>query len=86
MDQTRRNGKTTGLNMRNVKRSINILGHATSITLEDAFWDELKTIAKQQKISLSVLIAKIDKQRPEEQNLSSAIRVYVLESLKKLVK
>ncbi|MCB9983192.1 MAG: ribbon-helix-helix domain-containing protein [Rhodospirillales bacterium] len=62
------------------KRSINILGHQTSITLEDEFWDELKYNAQQRGLSLNKLIAEIDEAR-EEQNLSSAIRLYVLKIL-----
>jgi predicted DNA-binding ribbon-helix-helix protein len=59
------------------KRSIVILGHRTSISLEDAFWDGLKEIASRQKVTVSHLIASID---PEHQhaNLSSAIRLFVL--------
>ena len=60
------------------KRSIRIAGHATSITLEDAFWDSLKTIAKARKIPLHKMVAEIDANKDPEGNLSSAIRLYVL--------
>lgn len=63
------------------KRSITISGHRTSITLEDEFWDELKNIAAQKNLSLNKIIAQIDAARGEK-NLSSAIRVFVLQSLK----
>lgn len=63
------------------KHSLAISGHYTSISLEDAFWDELKQIAKKQGITLSALIADIDNSR--EGNLSSALRLFVLSELKK---
>ncbi len=62
-----------------VKRSLTIAGHRTSISLEDAFWTRLKSVAKTREKSLSALIAEIDASRGEA-NLSSAIRVFVLES------
>jgi predicted DNA-binding ribbon-helix-helix protein len=61
-----------------VKRSIVIDGHKTSVSLEDAFWDDLKEIAHTQQATLSGLVAKIDKTR-QHGNLSSAIRLFVLE-------
>ena len=64
-----------------VKRSVSIAGHLTSISLEEPFWTELQALAKSQNKSLSKLIATIDKERGT--NLSSALRLYVLNSLKK---
>lgn len=61
------------------KRSVRIAGHPTSISLEDAFWDALRDIANQRQIRLSELVEEIDSER-SSQNLSSAIRVYVLGS------
>ena len=61
-----------------VKRSIVIAGHKTSISLEDAFWSHLKGIAHSRQATLSRLVADIDQTR-EHGNLSSAIRVFVLE-------
>ncbi len=61
-----------------VKRSIVIDGHKTSVSLEDAFWSDLKEIAHVQQETLSKLVAKIDETR-RHGNLSSAIRLYVLE-------
>ncbi len=63
------------------KRSVNIHGHQTSISLEEEFWDALKTEADKQNLSLNKLIAKIDDARTPDYNLSSAIRVYILKSL-----
>ncbi len=62
-----------------VKRSIAIRGHRTSVSLEDAFWSQLKHIAQGRTMSVSALIAEIDAGRGRA-NLSSAIRVFVLES------
>ena len=60
-----------------IKRSIAVDGHKTSISLEDTFWRDLKEIAHFQQTTLSRLVAKIDETR--EGNLSSAIRLFVLE-------
>lgn len=61
-----------------VKRSVVIAGHKTSVSLEDAFWRGLKEIAVLQGQTLSDLVADIDQNR-DLGNLSSAIRLYVLE-------
>ena len=61
-----------------VKRSVVIGGHKTSVSLEDAFWTDLRGIANAHNATMSELIAKIDHGR-QQGNLSSAIRVYVLE-------
>ena len=60
-----------------VKRSVSIAGHRTSISLEAAFWDALKDIAAKRGASVQQLIGAIDAGRGA-QNLSSAIRVFVL--------
>jgi predicted DNA-binding ribbon-helix-helix protein len=60
-----------------IKRSIILAGHRTSVSVEDAFWDGLKTIAKQRHETLPQLVASIDADR-QHANLSSAIRLYVL--------
>ncbi|MGA0394986.1 MAG: ribbon-helix-helix domain-containing protein [Rhodospirillales bacterium] len=51
-------------------------GHASSVSLEDAFWQELTNIAKKRGVSLNHLVSDIDRTRTG--NLSSAIRVFVL--------
>jgi predicted DNA-binding ribbon-helix-helix protein len=60
------------------KRSVVVSGHKTSISLEDAFWDQLREIARTQRLTLSRLVAEIDQSR-QHGNLSSAIRLFVLE-------
>lgn len=62
-----------------VKRSVTLAGHRTSISLEEAFWTRLKRIAAAREISLARLVAEIDAARGGA-NLSSAIRVFVLEN------
>jgi predicted DNA-binding ribbon-helix-helix protein len=61
-----------------VKRSIILAGHKTSVSLEDEFWEGLKEIAGKQLMTLSTLVDTIDAQR-QQGNLSSALRVFVLE-------
>jgi predicted DNA-binding ribbon-helix-helix protein len=61
-----------------VKRSLVIAGHRTSVSLEDAFWRRLRLIATERGLSLNRLAATIDASRGGA-NLSSAIRVFVLE-------
>ena len=63
-----------------VKRSLAIAGHRTSISLEDAFWDGLREIAEERKLPVAALVAEIDAMRGPN-NLSSAIRVFVLKTL-----
>jgi len=58
------------------KRSITIAGHRTSVSLEDAFWTALGRIAESRGCSVSHLVTQIDRERTG--NLSSAIRVFVL--------
>lgn len=64
-----------------VKRSIVIGGHKTSVSLEDAFWRGLKEIARAQRTTLSTIVGEIDKAR-QQANLSSAIRLFVLDRLR----
>ncbi|BCP54405.1 aryl-sulfate sulfotransferase [Kaistia sp. 32K] len=60
------------------KRSVSIAGHQTSISIEEPFWQALRTIAASRGQSLAGLIAAIDGERQAETNLSSAIRLAVL--------
>lgn len=64
------------------KRSITLHGHRTSFSVEDAFLDELKTIARKRGLSFAALIAEIDESRALDSNLSSALRLFVLRELK----
>ena len=62
------------------KRSIVIAGHATSVSLEAEFWEALREIAEARGASINQLVAAIDATRGG--NLSSAIRVFVLNEIK----
>ena len=65
------------------KRSVTIGNHRTSISIESEFWNELKVFSKHQNISVNKLILKIDNEKPKDYgNLSSYIRVWVLQKLK----
>jgi predicted DNA-binding ribbon-helix-helix protein len=59
------------------KRSVQIAGHPTSLTLEEAFWEDLRAVAKRRGLSLNALIGSIDAER--HGNLSSALRLFVLD-------
>ena len=59
-----------------IKRSLTIAGHRTSVSLEPAFWEALKDIARRRDASVNALVAEIDAARTG--NLSSAVRVFVL--------
>ncbi|GJD32078.1 hypothetical protein PMNALOAF_3343 [Methylobacterium adhaesivum] len=63
------------------KRSVMIAGHRTSVSLEDPFWDALRGIAEARGLSVQALIGEIDAGR-DGQNLSSAIRVFVLAAVR----
>lgn len=59
------------------KRSVMIAGHATSLTLEEAFWEDLREIARRRGQSIAAIIAAVDAER--RGNLSSALRLFVLD-------
>jgi predicted DNA-binding ribbon-helix-helix protein len=63
------------------KHSILIAGHATSVSLEAEFWTALRDIANRRGVSLASLIAGADQGRAG--NLSSALRLLVLESFRR---
>jgi predicted DNA-binding ribbon-helix-helix protein len=70
--------------MSDIKHSVRIAGHRTSITLEAEFWDALKNITREDGVSLNALIARIDAERlPATANLSRAVRLYVLKHYRK---
>lgn len=63
------------------KRSIAVGGHRTSVSLEEPFWQALKEMAGRRGVAVSELIAEVDADRAAA-NLSSALRVYVLENFR----
>jgi predicted DNA-binding ribbon-helix-helix protein len=71
------------------RHSVRIAGHATSVSIEDGFWEEIKRAARADGISTARLIENIDRARTmatragtKPPNLSSALRLYILERLK----
>ena len=64
-----------------VKRSVLVAGHRTSISLELAFWEELRRLAASQGKSLNQIVTQVDACRTG--NLSSALRLFVLKAIKK---
>ncbi|MBN9888990.1 ribbon-helix-helix domain-containing protein [Salipiger abyssi] len=67
---------------RPVKHSLSLRGHRTSVSLEEAFWNEFRAIARAEGKALNALAAEIDETRGLEAGLASAIRVYVLKYVK----
>ena len=67
------------MSARPVKRSLTLRGHRTSVSLEDAFWQEFRRIAIEDGRAINELAAEIDAARGTDSGLASAIRVFVLE-------
>lgn len=65
------------------KRSVTIRGHRTSYSLEKPFYDDLVAIAATRGMTLAALVADVDANRPREANLSSALRLFVLDQAKR---
>ena len=65
------------------KHSVTIRGHRTSFSLEQPFLDDLRAIAAARRITLAALIADVDEARPRDANLSSALRIFVLDQAKR---
>ena len=63
------------------KRSIVVGGHKTSVSLEEGFWSSMKEISHERSVTVSELIGEIDSNR-RQGNLSSAIRLFVLDYFK----
>jgi len=64
-----------------VKRSVEIAGHKTSISLEPVFWDMLKAQAAMRGLPLNALVARIDAERIKAETppgLAGAIRVWLV--------
>ncbi len=63
-----------------VKRSVEIAGHKTSISLEPLFWDGLRRAAAEEGVPINALVARIDVERIAAANppgLASAIRLWL---------
>lgn len=67
---------------RPVKHSVTLKGHRTSVSLEDEFWDEFRSLAAEKGTPINALVSEIDAERGLDIGLASAIRLYVLRALK----
>lgn len=64
-----------------VKRSVEIAGHKTSISLEPLFWDMLREAALREGVPLNALVARIDVERMGSSNppgLAGALRLWLV--------
>ncbi|MGX7951325.1 ribbon-helix-helix domain-containing protein [Tsuneonella sp. HG249] len=64
-----------------VKRSVEIAGHKTSISLEPLFWDMLRQAAAAEGVPLNALVGRIDEERigsPTPCGLAGAIRLWLV--------
>jgi predicted DNA-binding ribbon-helix-helix protein len=64
-----------------VKRSVEIAGHKTSISLEPLFWELLRQAAARESVPLNALVARIDEQRiraARPPGLAGAIRLWLV--------
>ncbi|GHA02595.1 ribbon-helix-helix domain-containing protein [Novosphingobium arvoryzae] len=64
-----------------VKRSVEIAGHKTSISLEPLFWELLKQAAAAEGLPINALVARIDAERiaaPVPPGLAGAVRVWLV--------
>ena len=71
------------MNGRPVKHSLTLKGHRTSVSLEAAFWDAFRQIAQERGKTLNALAAELDAGRENDIGLASAIRVFVLQTLRR---
>ncbi|MEM7741125.1 MAG: ribbon-helix-helix domain-containing protein [Pseudomonadota bacterium] len=69
-----------------IKRSVSLDGHRTSVALEQLFWNEVDRLAKAEHLSVSGWISQIDRRRPTDQSLASALRIEVLSTLQTRLK
>lgn len=68
------------------KRSVEIAGHKTSISLEPLFWDMLNEAALRARLPVNALVARIDAQRIEAEHppgLATAIRLWLVADLRR---
>jgi predicted DNA-binding ribbon-helix-helix protein len=70
---------------KDLKRSLTIAGHRTSLSLEPEFWEALRNAAALRGLSVSDLVSEIDQTRGSR-NLSSAVRVWLLKDGERLLR
>ncbi|MBT2135432.1 ribbon-helix-helix domain-containing protein [Croceibacterium sp. LX-88] len=69
-----------------VKRSVEIAGHKTSISLEPYFWSLLKAAAEREGVPVNALVARIDAERiavDVPPGLAGAIRIWLVADLRR---
>jgi predicted DNA-binding ribbon-helix-helix protein len=66
-----------------VKRSVVLCGRKTSVSLEEPFWNTMREISAQRGMTLNQLVSAIESDRKQNSNLSSAIRLFVLDHFKR---
>jgi predicted DNA-binding ribbon-helix-helix protein len=67
---------------KDLKRSLTIAGHRTSLSLEPEFWQALQDVARSEKKTVAALVGEVDRSRGTR-NLSSAIRVWLFRRAKR---
>jgi predicted DNA-binding ribbon-helix-helix protein len=68
-----------------VKRSVEIAGHKTSVSLEPVFWDMLQASARKRDIPVNALVARIDAERlaaSQPTGLAGALRLWLVAELR----
>ena len=73
------------MSARPAKRSLTLRGHRTSVSLEDAFWQAFRDIAREKAQPINALAAELDADRGMDSGLASAIRVFVLRHYQGLI-
>ena len=72
-----------------VKRSVEIAGHKTSISLEPMFWDMLRDAAAEEGVPVNAVVARIDEERIQSETppgLAGAIRIWLVARMKARMK
>ena len=67
---------------KDLKRSLTIAGHRTSLSLEPEFWQALQDAARVEKKTIASIVGELDRTRGSR-NLSSAIRIWLFRRAKK---
>lgn len=64
-----------------VKRSVEIAGHKTSISLEPLFWDMLRDAAVREGVPVNAIVARVDEERIASDTpcgLAGAVRLWLV--------
>lgn len=67
-------------------RTIVIGERKTSVSMEEAFWQALKRLAKEKGYTINALVTRIDvwrSEQPVQYTLASSIRIFVINDLQK---